>query len=517
MLRGNKVVACSALARSEGVRPRQRRREAESYCPSLVLVREDPVRDVRAFEPVVAAVGEFTPLVELTRPGVCSLPVRGPARYFGGEAALVSKIRKAVDQVSGVTCRIGIADTPFAARLAARNDLVVPCGTTEAWLAQLPIEVLGSPDLVDLLRRLGLERVGDFTALDEGVVGARFGSVGVDVYRKGRGCAVEALQLDDPLPDLSVSRELEDPVDQVETVAFIAAAAAEELAGRLAPHGLACTRLLVEASSDHGEALSRWWRADRPFTPRAMVDRVRWQLEGWMTAGVDAPTAGITLIRLTAGEVVPEEGRQLGIFGEPAEVRERVERHAARIQGLLGHDAVGTAVLVGGRGPAEQVRFVPFGEPRDEQSAAHHQPWPGRLPSPAPSLVFVHPEPVSVLGVDGRELGVDGRGQCTSVPVEVVMMGSASGSGSGSGSAPNPVSGSGSAPNPVSGSGQGRADGRLRHLRVVAWAGPWPAEERWWDVQASRRRARFQVELADGSAHVLVIERGRWALEATYD
>lgn len=494
--KGNRVVACSALARSEGVRLRQRRREAESHCPGLLLVEEDPVRDFRAFEPVLSAVGGFTPLVELTRPGVCSLPVRGPARYFGGEVSLVSKIRRSVDRVSGVACRIGIADTPFAARLAARNDLVVPCGTTAEWLAELPIEVLGPPDLVELLRRLGLERVGDFTSLDEGVVGARFGSVGLGVYRRGRGCAAETLQLDDPPPDLSVSRELEDPLDQVETVAFVASGLAEELTGRLSHHGLACTRLLVEASSDHGEELGRWWRADSPFTPRAMVDRVRWQLEGWMTAGVVPPTAGITLIRLTAGEVVPEEGRQLGIFGEPAGVGARVERHAARIQGLLGHDAVGTAVLVGGRGPSEQVRFVPFGEPRDEQPAVLHQPWPGRLPSPAPSVVYVDPEPVSVLGADRHELGVDGRGQCTSVPAEVLI-----GSGSGTGS----------------GHRHGDRYGTRRSLRVVAWAGPWPAEERWWDVQAGRRRARFQVELEDGSAHLLVLEKGRWALEATYD
>jgi protein ImuB len=54
-------------------------------------------------------------------------------------------------------------------------------------------------------------------------------------------------------------------------------------------------------------------------------------------------------------------------------------------------------------------------------------------------------------------------------------------------------------------------------LDVVAWAGPWPVDERWWDPAAHRRRARSQVVTADGTAHLLVVEAGRWAVEATYD
>ena len=52
------------------------------------------------------------------------------------------------------------------------------------------------------------------------------------------------------------------------------------------------------------------------------------------------------------------------------------------------------------------------------------------------------------------------------------------------------------------------------------WAGPWPLDERWWDIERRRRRARVQVVLEGGTAHVLVIGDGRndvgmfrWALE----
>jgi protein ImuB len=54
-------------------------------------------------------------------------------------------------------------------------------------------------------------------------------------------------------------------------------------------------------------------------------------------------------------------------------------------------------------------------------------------------------------------------------------------------------------------------------VAVVAWAGPWPAEERWWDQEASRRRARFQVCVAGAAAAVVVLENGQWWVEALYD
>jgi protein ImuB len=42
-------------------------------------------------------------------------------------------------------------------------------------------------------------------------------------------------------------------------------------------------------------------------------------------------------------------------------------------------------------------------------------------------------------------------------------------------------------------------------------------DERWWDPATARRRARIQVVLAGGEAHLLGLEGGRWELEATYD
>lgn len=483
----NRVVACSAAARDEGVRRGLRRRDAQGRCPRITVVGLDADRDARAFEPVVAAVAdELTPRVEVLRPGTLALATRGPSRYFGGDEALAARAAALADAVlppgGGVRSRAGVADGPFAASLAARRAVVVPPGETPAFLAPFGVGTLELPDFADLLKRLGLLTLGDLAALPEADVLARFGTEGVRAHRLARGLDDRPVQPAPPEPDLIVSIELDPPAERVETAAFVARSLAAELAERLGRRGLACTRVGIEAETEHGESLARLWRSDGGLGPGAVADRVRWQLDGWLNAGAwgDRPTSGITVLRLVPDQVVPDDGRQLGFWGGAAAADERAARGVARLQRLLGPDAVLVPERRGGRGPGEQVALVPahtvaLGRPAPERPGADQPPWPGRLPAPSPALVHAAPPAADVLDADGEAVGVTGRGLVTAEPVRV-----------------------GSSP-------------------VVAWAGPWAADERWWDPASARRRARVQVVLADGTAHLLCLEAGRWTVEATYD
>src|SRR5690606_13039480 len=93
-----------------------------------------------------------------------------------------------------------------------------------------------------------------------------------------------------------------------------------------------------------------------------IADRARWQLDGWLngTAAV-RPTSGITRLALVPDEVLPATGRQLGFWGGQTESAERAGRALARVEGLLGPEAVGVPEWRGGRSPAEQVVLVPAG------------------------------------------------------------------------------------------------------------------------------------------------------------
>ncbi|MBP2476273.1 protein ImuB [Crossiella equi] len=478
-----RVLACTESAREEGVRRGLRRREAQARCPQLVVFEDDPVRDARLFEPVALGIEELAPGIEIVRPGLVALPAQGPEGYFGDEGAAEALVDQ-VGALAGVECQVGIADGIFAATLAAHRGVLVPPGRSPEFLGGLGIGELAQPaervegraELVDLLRRLGLRTLGEFGALPEREVASRFGAPAVLAHRLARGLEERPPDRRVPPAELAVSEHFEEPVDRVDAAAFAARALAERLQELLVDRGLACTRLGIQARTENGEELARVWRCAEPLSANGIADRVRWQLEGWLRVG--GPSAGLTVLRVAPEEVVDAGVLQLDLWkGEGAvQLAERAARAFVRVQGLLGPDAVVTGVLGGGRGPAERVRWVPWGdEPRPRHDP--EPPWPGRLAGVSPSVLPEEPVEVPVLDERGHPVSVNGRYRISAAPHEV-----------------------------------GGA-------RVRAWAGPWPVEERWWQPagEGAHRAARVQVLLEDGRALLLIRRQGTWWVEGSYD
>jgi len=410
---------------------------------------------------------------------------------------------------------------------------VLAPGGTPFFLADLPVSALGDgsamTDLASLLVRLGLRTLGAVAALPEPDVVARFGAEGGRAWRRANGLDDRPLDARDPPPDLVAEVALDPPADRVDTAAFAARTLAADLHDRLERQGLACTRLTIEAHTTEGERLSRLWRHEGRFTPGATAERVRWQLDGWLTTTPRAEGGGLTLLRLVPEEVVAGGGRQLGFWGGDAEADERAARALARVQGLLGPAAVVTAVASGGRAPRLRATLVPWGDPREPAqpggrpertaielgpgpepdpagsggraepagsgalpgqqkrrpkrtmgaAAGEVPPWPGRIPGPPPAVVPVERESAEVVDAAGAPVTVSGRGLASAAPARVAWPGGA--------------------------------------VVVDGWAGPWPVEERWWDPAAAARLARIQVTAADGTALLLACESGSWWVEATYD
>ena len=512
--RGLVVRAASVEARAEGVTVGLRRREAEARCAGLVVVDADPAAEARTFEVVVRAMDPITPGVVLERPGVLTFPTRGPSRYFGGDDALSARVLDAMVEVGITGARVGVADGRFAARLAARiagpgSARVVPPGESPAFLAPWPVNVLqgsveGGDELVSLLVRLGIPALCDFAALPASAVLARFGANGVRAHYLALGLDEHAAPPAPPPPELVETCELDPPATRVDEAAFAAKGLADRLLARLEALGLACTQVVVEAETEHGESLSRRWRHEGALTPAALVARVRWQLDGWLTGAASARESGIpacsecdhqlgglsgglTLVRLAPDRVVAATGRQLGFWGGDAAAQDRADRALARLQGMLGHDGVVTAVLAGGRVPSERARWVPWGEPRDDTAApgAEVPAWPGAIPGPPPARVHAPPLPAELLDAGGAPVVVSGRGEASAAPARLRCAALPDGGGA-----------------------------------VTAWAGPWAHDLRWWDRVTRRRRALWQVvtgEDDDQVACLVVVEAGRAGVEAVYD
>jgi protein ImuB len=493
------VFACSAAARVEGVKRGLRVREAQARCPGLIVLPYEAAVDHRAFEPVIEAIETLTPGVQLLRPGMCAIRSRGPARYYGSEKAAGLALAGVLADLGIRGTRVGIADGPFAAEQAARvadaTDAtvhVVPPGASPAFLAPLPVILLEDPALVALLRRLGIRTLAQFAALPATDVRDRFGEPAVRLHALAGGLDARPVSARTPPKHLDVRVDFEPALDRIDQVTFGVRAVADEFIDQLNAAKLVVTTVRIEIDTENGELSERSWLHPRSFTPADVVDRVRWQLQG--AGEVDAGlTAGIARVRIVPEAVDAIAHHERGLWGAGPD--EQIHHGLSRVQSMLGHGAVLTAVIGGGRMLADRVNLVPWGDPTDAAPGAlarpASRPWPGRLPPPAPATVFAVPHPVQVFAADGASVAVDERGILSAVPA--------------------------------------RFSSNARMRRIAAWAGPWTVDERWWDAEQGVRASRFQVVDETGAAWLLVLEQsgreqsgagtgtGNWWLEARYD
>ncbi|OBK60619.1 DNA polymerase [Mycobacterium colombiense] len=488
----NRVIACSSAARAAGVRRGLRRREAAARCPQLHVTAADADRDARFFEAVIAAVDDLVPRAEVLRPGLLVLPVRGAARYFGSEATAAERLidAVAVSSVAGAECQAGVADQLSTAVFAARAGRVVEPGGDAKFLSVLSIRQLatepslsgaGREELTDLLWRMGIRTIGQFAALSRSDVASRFGADGVTAHRLARGEPERPPSGREPPAELEAVLDCDPPIDRVDAAAFAGRSLAGRLHQTLMAAGVGCTRLAIHAVTANGEKLHRVWRCAEPLTEDATADRVRWQLDGWLssrTAHNPRPTAAVTLLRLNAVEVVSAEALQLPLWGGLGEEdRLRARRALVRVQGLLGPEAVRVPVLSGGRGPAERITLIPLGD-EPAPRADPDPPWPGRLPEPSPAVLL--DDPVELLDAQGNPIRVTIRGLFSADPARMIAHG--------------------------------------RDERLCWWSGPWPVDERWWDPELSKgRTARAQVLLESERALLLCYRQRRWYVEGSYE
>ena len=202
---------------------------------------------------------------------------------------------------------VGVADGRFAAAVAARRagtgGVVVAPGTSAGFLERLPVAWLGhlgeaDAELVGLFARLGLARLGDLAAVpaSDVLAGSARRSARPPAGRRARrsSCRMPAT----PRRSGGWSRRSTNPSSWSQPLVFVGKQLADELVARLSGEGRVCTRLVVTAETEHGERSERAWYRAAGLSAPAMVERVRWQLDGWMGSG--EPTAGVVLLRLVA-------------------------------------------------------------------------------------------------------------------------------------------------------------------------------------------------------------------------
>ncbi|CAM5792263.1 DNA polymerase IV [Cellulomonas persica] len=175
---GGVLLAASYEAKRRGVRTAMSGRQARGLCPDLIVVPPRFEAYVEASAEVFAIFRDTTPQVQGVSIDEAFLDVRGlrradPTPPVDHAARLRARVR---DEV-GLPITVGVARTPFLAKVASRvakpdGLLLVPPDREAAFLHPLPVETLWGvgETTATRLRSYGLRTAGDVADLPEHVL-----------------------------------------------------------------------------------------------------------------------------------------------------------------------------------------------------------------------------------------------------------------------------------------------------------------------------------------------------------
>ena len=263
------------------------------------MLPRDEAAEARTFEPVVAALESIAPGVEITRPGA------GRDQRTRPDPLLRRRDGRAARAVPGggrpaVARRRRRADRHRRRRLRRRAGRAARCDRRSRGVTAVP----GRPADRDArpVRRLAADRSAApaRTAHPRRVrraarprrarplrPGRRLGTPAGRRARRAPGRRRGARRSSSPSPSTSNRRSTGSTPSR-----SAPAGVAEQFVADLGAHGLACTCLELQAFSENGEETVRRWRHAGVLGPVDVLDRVRWQLEGWLVRRRTGPPAG---------------------------------------------------------------------------------------------------------------------------------------------------------------------------------------------------------------------------------
>jgi protein ImuB len=178
--RGLKLTAVNARSLRDGLAPGLRLADARAICPHLLTAPAAPDKDAAALLALARWSSRYSPTFNVDGDDGLWLDITGVSHLFGGERALLADIATRLARAC-LTARLGSAETFGGAHALARFARPSPCialpGKIEEALTTLPVEALRlQPETAELLRRLGLRRIGQLTDLPRASLERRFHS-----------------------------------------------------------------------------------------------------------------------------------------------------------------------------------------------------------------------------------------------------------------------------------------------------------------------------------------------------
>lgn len=242
------VLAADAAAQAAGLRVGMPATKAQALVRGLVIQDADPAADAEALDRLALwMLQRFAPIVAADPTDGIVIDSTGADHLHGGEAVMLGTLVEKLASV-GLRARAAVADTWGAAhalaRFGARPGYVSELRNAARDVTPLPIAALRlAPDLVDGLRVLGFECIGDLLAQPRAPLTLRFGPELGRRLDQATGQIAEPIEPVRPDELIEMRRAFAEPIGAAETIARYIGTLAARLCDTLEEKGLGARRL----------------------------------------------------------------------------------------------------------------------------------------------------------------------------------------------------------------------------------------------------------------------------------
>ncbi len=317
------VAAASYEARVFGCHSAQPMAVALRCCPGAVVVKPRGGRYREISARVFEILGAFSPLVQPISIDEAFVDVTGSAALFGLGEQIARDIRARIRSETGLTASVGVAPNKFLAKLASDLDkpdglTVIEPGRVHEVLDPLAVSRLWGvgPAAEKQLHRLGLRTIGDVRRTPAEVLGARFGSFGLQLARLARGEDDRPVCARDGVKSISHEQTFEEDLTDPGEVRRVLLGQCEDVGRRLRGRGLLARTVTIKIRFGEFETITRSGSPGEPFdTTGRLWSAARGLFDGW--AG--ACFRPVRLIGVGVGNLLDPAagaacGEQMGLF-----------------------------------------------------------------------------------------------------------------------------------------------------------------------------------------------------------
>ncbi|MEZ5679702.1 MAG: DNA polymerase Y family protein [Erythrobacter sp.] len=392
---GPRIEAVNRVGAQAGARAGMMLADARTLCPQIITAPSDPAGDLAFLENLAVWAQRWGPWSALDAPDGLLVDVTSVPHLFGGEVKLIEDVRQAFARRE-LTVRSAIAPTAGAAWALAhygRMGMIVEGSREiERALSDLPVAALRlDKDVVTVLRRLGLKRLGEISTIGRDAIQRRFRNrkspAANPLIRLDQllGRVPEPLLPVVPVQMPLVQRRLMEPIRHRQLLDTVVSDLAEDMGRELEGRGLGARRLELGLWRVDGEVVVR--RLEMAAATRDPAHIVR--LFAARLDDVDAGF-GIEMLRLRANWAEP-------LALEQGDIEAAVECHGTslaacidRLTVRLGPHAVSRPVPVASHLPERAQRWQSPLEPvpASQQLLNFHE---------RPLKLFDNPERIAVL------------------------------------------------------------------------------------------------------------------------